>query len=89
MDAGIATEENIEWLKKNQYRYLVVSRKRHREFSADKAVEVKEEKDYTVKVYKTRNEETGEVELYFNIRKPRPLGVVRVQRLSQLNINSS
>ena len=64
LDAGIATEGNIEWLRKKQYRYLVVSRKRHREFSEDKAVKVKEEKDYTVKVYKTRNEETGEVELY-------------------------
>lgn len=64
LDAGIATEENVEWLRKKRYRYLVVSRKRHREFSEDKAVKVKEEKDYTVKVYKTRNEETGEVELY-------------------------
>ena len=64
LDAGIATEGNIEWLRKKQYRYLVVSRKRHREFSEDKAVKVKQEKDYTVKVYKTSNEETGEVELY-------------------------
>ena len=64
LDAGIATEENVEWLRKEQYRYLVVSRKRHREFSEDKAVEVKKEKNYKVKVYKTKNEETGEVELY-------------------------
>ncbi len=64
LDAGIATEENVEWLRKEQYRYLVVSRKRHREFSEDKAVEVKKEKNYKIKVYKTKNEETGEVELY-------------------------
>jgi len=27
MDAGIATEENVQWLSDNGYRYLVVSRK--------------------------------------------------------------
>ncbi len=63
MDAGIATEENVKWLKKNQYRYLVVSRKRHREFS-EEAVEVKKDRDCTVKAYKKINEETDEIELY-------------------------
>ena len=33
LDADIATEDNIKWLRANGYRYLVVSRKRHREFS--------------------------------------------------------
>ncbi len=32
MDAGIATEDNIAWLQEHQYPYLVVSRKKHREF---------------------------------------------------------
>jgi transposase len=64
MDAGIATEDNINWLKKEQYPYLVVSRKKHREFSEDEAVEVKEDRNGTVKVQKVINEKTGEVELY-------------------------
>lgn len=64
MDAGIATEENVEWLKKERYKYIVVSRKRHREFSDDKAVEVKKDRNCTVKVQKKIVEETGEVELY-------------------------
>jgi len=64
MDAGIATEENIEWLKKEKYRYLVVSRKRHREFDADQAVEVRKRRDYTIHVQKVVNEGTDEVELY-------------------------
>jgi transposase len=64
MDAGIATEDNIKWLKGEGYRYLVVSRKRHREFFEDKAVEVKKDRDCTVKVYKVKNDETDEVELY-------------------------
>ncbi|MBW2228626.1 MAG: IS1634 family transposase [Deltaproteobacteria bacterium] len=64
MDAGIATEDNINWLKKKQYPYLVVSRKRHREFSEKEAVVVKKDKDCTVKAYKKINDQTGEVELY-------------------------
>jgi len=64
MDAGIATEDNINWLKKEQYPYLVVSRKRHREFSEKGAVVVKKDKDCTVKAYKKINDQTGEVELY-------------------------
>ena len=32
MDAGIASEENIEWLTQQGFKYLVVSRKRKREF---------------------------------------------------------
>jgi len=64
MDAGIATEDNINWLKKEQYPYLVVSRKCHREFSEKEAVVVKKDKDCTVKAYKKINDQTGEVELY-------------------------
>ena len=64
MDAGIATEDNINWLKKERYHYLVVSRKRHREFSEKEAVVVKKDKDCTVKAYKKINDKTGEVELY-------------------------
>ena len=64
MDAGIATEENINWLKKEHYPYIVVSRKKHREFLEDEAVEVKKDRDCTVKVQKVINEKTGEVELY-------------------------
>ena len=64
MDAGIATEDNINWLKKEQYHYLVVSRKHHREFSEKDAVVVKTDKDCTVKAYKKINDKTGEVELY-------------------------
>ena len=45
MDAGIATEENIEWLKNNDYRFIVVSRKRNLKMpEAEKQVLLKEEK---------------------------------------------
>ena len=36
MDAGIATEANIAWLRENGYRYLAVSRERTRRFDPDR-----------------------------------------------------
>ena len=42
LDAGIATEENIQWLVENGYHYLVVSRKRKRDFDEDKATLIKD-----------------------------------------------
>jgi transposase len=64
MDAGIATEDNIKWLNEKKYRYLVVSRKRQREFDVEKACIVKEMEGQTVKAHKTIDEKTGEVLLY-------------------------
>ncbi len=64
MDAGIATEDNIEWLKEHDYPYIVVSRKQHREFNEDEAVLVKEDAEYKVKVQKTVDPNTGEALLY-------------------------
>jgi len=64
MDAGIATEDNIEWLKGNGYPYIVVSRKRHRQFNEDDAVVVKQDKDCTVKAQKVIDPENNEVLLY-------------------------
>jgi transposase len=64
MDAGIATEDNIEWLKGNHYPYIVVSRKRHRQFNDDEAVVVKQDNDCTVKAQKVIDSENNEVLLY-------------------------
>ena len=64
MDAGIATQENIDWLTKHQYPYLVVSRKKHREFDESKSTIVKQDAECTVKVQKVIDEETGETLLY-------------------------
>jgi hypothetical protein len=63
MDAGIATEQNIRWLKEQGYRYLVVSRKRKRCFDPELAVTVKESPGQQVRVQRVVNE-AGEVELY-------------------------
>jgi transposase len=64
MDAGIASEENIKWLKENEYPYIVVSRKRHRQFNEDEAAIVKQDKDCTVKAQRVIDSENDEVLLY-------------------------
>jgi transposase len=64
MDAGIATQENIDWLKDNTYPYLVVSRKKHREFDESKSSIVKQDATCTVKVQKVDDVESGETLLY-------------------------
>ena len=64
MDAGIATEDNIAWLRENLYPYLVVSRKRHREFDEESSVVVKKDDECTVRVQKVFDEETQETLLY-------------------------
>ncbi|ACN15716.1 putative transposase [Desulforapulum autotrophicum HRM2] len=66
MDAGIASEDNIEWLKENKYPYIVVSRKRHRQFNDDETVVVEQDEDCTVKAQKVIDSKTDEVLLYSN-----------------------
>lgn len=64
LDAGIASEENIEYLIEHHYKYIVVSRKRKRDFDEDKATVVKNVPGQTVKAQRVVVEETGEIELY-------------------------
>jgi len=65
MDAGIATEENIEWLKNNHYRFIVVSRKRNLTMpDIENRVLLKEEKNNQVEAVLVSNDETNELELY-------------------------
>ena len=64
LDAGIASEENIQYLIEHDYHYLVVSRKRKRHFDEDQSIVIKDIPGQTVKVQKVTVEETGEVELY-------------------------
>lgn len=64
MDAGIATEVNINWLQEHLYPYLVVSRKKHREFDKESSVIVKKDAECTVRAQKVFDEETQETLLY-------------------------
>ena len=68
LDAGIASEENIQWLKDKYYPYIVVSRKKKKEIPSDVTMVAVKEDDKTntvfVKAGLVKNRETGELELY-------------------------
>ena len=64
MDRGVATETCVTWLRDNGYRYLVVSRERHRQFDAETAVSVRTRSDQTVHLHKTVSTDPDEVRLY-------------------------
>jgi hypothetical protein len=64
MDAGIATAANIAWLKKQEYRYLVVSRERGRRFDPDHAVDTLTASNETIQLQRVLNDDGTEVRLY-------------------------
>ena len=64
MDAGIATEANIQWLRTTGYGYLVVSRERSRQFNADTAIALKTAAQETVRCQRVVAEDGQEVRLY-------------------------
>ncbi len=68
MDRGVASEENIRWLKENGYRYLVVSRKRHREFDFGEAVSLSTASEEKVHIQKVTEDEEVLLYCYSEIR---------------------
>ena len=66
MDAGIATQDNIDWLIEHDYHYLVVSREQSMKNPKDEdnAVMVRETENSKVCVYSEMDEETQETRLY-------------------------
>jgi len=68
LDAGIASEENVLWLKDKHYPYIVVSRKKKKEIPCDVAMIAVKEDDKTntvlVQAGLAKNQETDELELY-------------------------
>ncbi len=71
MDAGIASQDNINYLVENGYEYIVVSRKKDKQFDESKSTPVKlnNKEEVIVKAQKVINE-NGEVELFVH-SKPR------------------
>lgn len=64
MDAGIATEANLAWLKANGYHYVVVSRKRERLFDPETTSEVQTAGDVIIKLHRVLDADKGEAHLY-------------------------
>ena len=63
MDRGIATEARIAWLREAGYRYLVVSRKRKREFDAEAAEAIATASGHTLHLDRRVDKDAGEVRL--------------------------
>ena len=63
MDAGIATEANLTWLRAQGYHYVVVSRLRERQFDPALATEVQTAGDVTIKIQRVIDEQ-GHALLY-------------------------
>ena len=64
MDAGIATEENIQWLRTHGYRYLVVSRERQRQFDAAAATALTTASGDALAIQRVADADAEEVRLY-------------------------
>jgi transposase len=64
LDAGIATEENLTWLKAQGYRYLAVSRERHKPFDAEQATLIRDAGSTRIRVQRQVDAVSGEVRLY-------------------------
>jgi transposase len=64
MDAGIATEENIQWLRTHGYRYLVVSRERQRQFDAAAATALTTASGDALAIQRVVDADAEEVRLY-------------------------
>jgi len=64
MDAGIATEANLNWLKQNKHPYVVVSRRQDREFDPEKSVEVKTASGAPIQIQRVEDEPNKEALLY-------------------------
>ena len=64
MDRGIATEERLAWLREQDYRYLVVSRERTRQFDPEGAVRIETASKQGVHVQRVLDKDGKEVRLY-------------------------
>jgi transposase len=64
MDRGIATAENLRWLRAQGYRYLVVSRERQRQFDPSAASDLLTANGECVSVQRVADAEGEEVRLY-------------------------
>jgi hypothetical protein len=64
MDAGIATQANIVWLKEQGHHYLVVSRERGRKFDPDQATDTLTASNETISLQRVLSEDGAEVRLY-------------------------
>ncbi|MGH8853816.1 MAG: IS1634 family transposase [Telluria sp.] len=64
MDAGIATEANLAWLREHGYHYVVVSRQRERRFDPALVSELQTAGEATIQIHRVMDADSGEAHLY-------------------------
>lgn len=64
MDAGIATDANLFWLREQGYRYLVVSRERARQFELETAIPIETATGSALHIQRVEDSDHQEVRLY-------------------------
>jgi len=69
MDRGVATEDRIQWLREEGYRYLVASRQGRRQFDAEAAVTVETASKTELQLHKQVSDDGQEVRLYCRSRQ--------------------
>jgi transposase len=89
MDAGIASEENINYLVENGYEYIVVSRKKDKQFDESKSTPIKldSKKEVIVKAQKVINED-GEIELFIHSKARESKENAMLKRVKNLFLES-
>ena len=83
MDAGIATQANLDWLTQRGYRYLVVRRGGQRQFAAEQAVAIETAGGQTLGLHKTLSEDGKEVLLHCHSELREAKETAMVNRFSQ------
>ena len=63
MDAGIASEENLQWLISNNYHYLVVSRERKRDIAMEQTRVIQSAGGHQIHLQRQPGEHPGEIKL--------------------------
>jgi transposase len=63
MDAGIASEENLQWLITNNYNYLVVSRERKRDIDMEQTSVIESVGGHQIHLHRQAGEHPGEIKL--------------------------
>jgi transposase len=91
MDRGIATKDNLKYLTDNNFRYLVISRSRLREFDFTQAQTIQTAGGDDIQVYKSVNAENTEAYLncYSPKRKGKEQGIIeRFMKKYELGLQS-
>ena len=63
MDAGIASEENLQWLTTHHYKYLVVSRERKRDIDMEQTSVIQSAGEHAIHLQRQPGDHQGEIKL--------------------------